>query len=242
MDRVPLLERALDALGEEDSTVRVALLTRLAAGPLRDASYPVERRRLLSKQALEMARRIGDAGTVAEALSGYLAAHQYPDHTHAQVALGTELLRVAMEAGDLERAVEGYEQRAVALIELSDLPGAKSDLVAVAKLADELRQPSQEWIAVVYSVLLALLEGQFGEAERLMEEALRLGERAMGWSAVVTYGLQLYVLRREQGRLPEIEDLVRRSAEEHPTYPIWRCVQAQMAAQRGDTAAARQGP
>ncbi len=37
---VPLLERALAALGEEDSTLRVRLLTRLAGGPLRDAGYP----------------------------------------------------------------------------------------------------------------------------------------------------------------------------------------------------------
>jgi DNA-binding SARP family transcriptional activator len=238
VERVPLLERALAALGSEDSTVRVELLTRLAGGPLRDASHPPERRRLLSKEALEMARRIGDAGTVAQALSGYLMAHQHPDYTHAQVTLATELLRVALEANDLERAVEGYEQRSAALVELADVARAKVDLAAVAKLADELRQPSQEWIAVVYKALLALLEGQFGEAERLMEAALSLGERALGWNAIVCHDLQLYVLRREQGRLEEIEDLVRWSAEEYPTYLIWRCVQAQMAAELGDTATA----
>ncbi len=239
-ERLPLMERALAALGPEDSTVRVALLTRLAGGPLRDASHPAERRRLLSKEALEMARRIDDAGTVAEALSGYMMAHQHPDYTHAQVALGTELVRVAMEANDLERAVEGYEQRSAALMELGEVAAAKADLAAVAKLADDLRQPSQEWIAVVYSALLALLEGQLDEAERLMETALSLGERALGWNAIVCHDLQLYALRREQGRLEEIEDLVRRSVEEHRTYPIWRCVQARMAAELGDTAAARE--
>jgi tetratricopeptide (TPR) repeat protein len=187
-----------------------------------------------------MARRLGDPATVASALSGYLAAHQHPDHTHAQVALSTELLRVAAAAGDLERAVEGHEQRAVALLELADMAGAKADLEAIAKLAGELRQPAQEWLSVVYGALLALLEGQFAEAERLMEAALGLGERTLGWNAVVCHGLQLYVLRREQRRLAEIEDLVRRSAEEYPTYPIWRCAQAQVAAELGDTATARE--
>jgi tetratricopeptide (TPR) repeat protein len=40
--------------------------------------------------------------------------------------------------------------------------------------------------------------------------------------------------------MEEVEDLVRRSADEYPTYPIWRCVLAQIAAQTGSTAEARE--
>ncbi len=73
-----------------------------------------------------------------------------------------------------------------------------------------------------------------------MEHARSLGERALGWSAEVTYGLQLYLLRREQDRLAEVEELVRRAVEEHPTYPIWRCVLAQMLAELERTDEAQQ--
>ena len=73
VDHVPLLERALTALGEEDSTLRVRLLARLAGGPLRDATFPPERRRSLSEEALEMARRVGDPETLAYALSALLS-------------------------------------------------------------------------------------------------------------------------------------------------------------------------
>ena len=67
--------------GGGQPATRVRLLARLAGGPLRDASFPPERRRSLSEEALEMARRIGDPGTLAYALSGYIAAHQSPRHT-----------------------------------------------------------------------------------------------------------------------------------------------------------------
>jgi tetratricopeptide (TPR) repeat protein len=154
--------------------------------------------------------------------------------------VASELVRVAMEAGDLERAAEGREQRAAALIELADIPSAKAELVAIAKLADELRQPAQEWIAAVYRALIALLEGKLAEAESLITEARSVGERALSWSAAVAYGLQMYVLRREQGRLHEVEQLVRSSVEQYPTYPIWRCVLAQMAAELGHAAEARE--
>lgn len=186
-----------------------------------------------------MARRIGDPGTLAYALSGHLAANQSPEHTPEQVTLATELISVAMEAGDLERVAEGHEQRAVALIELADLPRGKADLAAMARLADQLHQPAHDWCVAVYRALTALLEGRLAEAEDLIADARALGERALSWNAAVSYGLQLYVLRREQGRLEEIEELVRASVEEHPTYPIWRCALTQMAAELGDASEAR---
>ena len=46
---VPLLERALAAIGEGDSPLRVRLLARLAGGPLRDASFAPERKLPLSE-------------------------------------------------------------------------------------------------------------------------------------------------------------------------------------------------
>jgi DNA-binding SARP family transcriptional activator/tetratricopeptide (TPR) repeat protein len=237
---VPLLERALVALGQEDSPLRVGLLARLAGGPLRDASFPPERKRSLSQEALEIARRIGDPATLAYALSGYMAAHHSPEFTPQQVTMATELVELATETGDQERAAEGHESRAGPLIELGDMRGAKADFAAMAQLAEELRQPSQDWLVAVDSALVALLQGELAEAERLIAGARRLAERVLSWNAAVSHGLQLYALRREQGRLEEVEDLVRRSAEKYPTYPIWRCVRARMASELGYTAEARE--
>jgi tetratricopeptide (TPR) repeat protein len=121
VDHVPLLVRALTALGEEDSELRVRLLARLAGGPLRDASFPTERRRALSEEALDTARRIGDSGTLAYALAAYIAANRSPEFTRREVTLATELIQVATEAGDLERAAEGYEHRVTAMIELGEM-------------------------------------------------------------------------------------------------------------------------
>jgi predicted ATPase/DNA-binding SARP family transcriptional activator len=227
----PLLERGLAALGEQESALRVKLLARLAGGPLRDASFSPARRVALSAEALELARRIGDPATIAYALTGYIAAHDSPDHTSEQVQLATELVQIATEAGDLERAVEAYEHRCEALLELGEIQAAKADLEAMSEIAAELRQPSQDWIVAEMRAHHALLEGSFDRAEVLMADALSHGERAESWNAAVSYRLQLYMLRRHQGRLAEIEQIVRRSVEDYPTYPIWRCVLAHMTAQ-----------
>ena len=229
----PLLERALAALGEEESPLRVRLLARFAGGPLRDASFPPERKAALSLEGLEMARRMGDRAALAYALAGYIAARHSPARTPEQLKLATELVKLAREAGDLERAVEGYEHRLGVLLELGEAQRAKADLAAMAEAAAELRQPSQDWFVAELRAHFALLEGRFADAEDLIEGARSLGERAQSWSAAVSFRLQLFLLRREQGRLEEVEEIVRRSADAYPTYRIWRCVLAQTAADLG---------
>jgi DNA-binding SARP family transcriptional activator len=236
---VPLLERALAAIGSKDSPLRVRLLARLAGGPLRDASFPRERKRSLSREALDMARRIDDPETLAYGIHGYILGHHSPEHVRGQLELATELIDVATHAGDHERVVEGYEERLDSLLELGEIDAAKRDLEAMTSVSNELRQPAQAWIPSVYRGMIALLEGRFDEAESLIPETRNLGQRALSWSAAVSYGLQLYVLRRQQGRLGEVEQLVRRSVDEYSTYPIWRCVLAQTTAELGQIAEAR---
>src|SRR5262249_42475359 len=90
----------------------------------------------------------------------------------------------------------------------------------------------------VHRAAVALLEGRLDDAERLVFEARSLGERAQSWSAAVSYGLQLYVLRWHQERLAEVEELVRRSAADHVTYPIFRGVLVHLVAELGEHAEA----
>jgi DNA-binding SARP family transcriptional activator len=236
---IPLLEAALDAVGEDDSALRVRLLARFAAGPLRDGRA-AGRRIALSEQAVEMARRLGDPGALTYALDGYIPANENPDNTADLLVMADEQFRLAVQAGDKERTVEAHEHRIGRLMELGRMSEARLELAAMISLADELRQPAQQWIAGVCAARVALLEGRFAEAERLIDETLRLGERAQSWNATVAYGLQLYVLRREQGRVGEVEELIRRSAEEHPTYPVWRCVLVQVSAALGAEAETRE--
>jgi DNA-binding SARP family transcriptional activator len=230
---VPLIERALAALGDEDRHLRVKLLARVSAGPLRHIRFPPERRFALSREALETARRMGDPATLAYALDGYIPANESPENTQELLALSTELLGLAMEVGDKERVFQAHEHRHQRFLELGAVSEARVELAAMTKLADELRQPAQLWLAGVCGARQALLEGRFAEAEDLIQEARGVGEHALRWNASVAFRLQLYMLRREQGRLKEVAELVRDSVDEYPEYPLFRCVLAQTAAELG---------
>jgi DNA-binding SARP family transcriptional activator len=228
-----LLERALAGLPTGDSATRVRLLVRLAGGPLRASGAYRRRRRAMSAEALEIARRLDDDETLAYGLHGYILGHHGPSHTRRQLALAAELVDVATRLGDAERLVDGLEEHLVAATELGDVATAEADLCRMSDVAAELRQPAQEWLVGVYRALFALLRGD-PDAETLVESARALGLGTLSWNAEVTYRLQLSVLRRDQGRIAEACDLLRASVQEFPTYAVFRCALAQAAAELGD--------
>ena len=216
---VPLLERALSAIDERDSPTRVSLLVRLAAAARDDPSR--ERRVALAEEALDIALRNGDSVTLAAAIEGHWIAVEGPELylSGDAVEVADELIALGKQAGDNERVFAGHDHRLHCLWVLADRPGVDVELEALRALGAELRQPAQRWHVGTGETMLALMEGRFEEAERLLAETLAVGQRAESWNAAVSHRLELFVLRREQGRLAELEDTIRRSVHEYPSLP-----------------------
>jgi tetratricopeptide (TPR) repeat protein len=71
--------------------------------------------------------------------------------------------------------------------------------------------------------LRAILHGEFAEAEGLAERALELGRDSMhGDVATGVYGVQMFTIRREQGRLAEVAPVFRRFLDQNPQDLAWR--------------------
>jgi DNA-binding SARP family transcriptional activator len=228
---IPLLEEALSALNSTDSPLRARLLTRLAGA--RRGEVAREPGAALASEAIDVARRIGDPATLGYVLEGAYLSHHEATTPEERLKGGAEILSIAEQLGDKERAVLGRMYRFVSLIELGNLAAARLELAEMNSAATELRQPAQRVFVLVCRAALALLAGNMDEAERLIHEVLRIGERAESW-AVAYHRLQLCALRRENGRLAELEQTVQRSITEQPTYPVWRCVLTHLHAVAGN--------
>jgi DNA-binding SARP family transcriptional activator len=228
---VPLLEDGLRAIGEEDSVLRVQLLSRLAAAVRSDPAR--ERRERLAEDAVQTARRIGDPAALAHALDATEAALHGPHNVDRRLSEADEIISLAIEIGDNERLFDGHEHAFWAAWELGDPDRRATAVAGMARVADELRQPAQLWMVAVAQTALALADGQFTHAEELIEQTARLGEGALSWSPAASRKLQLFVLRREQGRLAGFEDEVRNSPEAFPSPLEHRCVLAYVLASLG---------
>ena len=234
---VALLEEALAAVGESDTPLRARLLARLG-GALRDAPDRDERTRA-SGLAVTVARRTNDSETLAYALDGRYAAIWAPENSEERLAIADEIIELAEKTGEPERAIQGHHYRLIALLERGEMTAARADFEAQARMAHELGQPAQLWYVAVTNAMQALFEGRFDEAERLIDDALARGQAAESRAAVFAHRLQLFALRREQGRLVELEDILKRTIGEYPAHPMLRCVLANLYGSLARTADAR---
>ena len=238
---ISLLEEALATLGEEDSALRAMVMARLAEALTFSGSR--ERSASLSEEAVEMARRVGDRAALAYALNRTHWVLLGPDNLEERLAVATEALQLAEELGDRALVAESQLWHLSDMLELGDIAAVDREFEACSRLAEELRQPYHLWLTTVVRASRALLDGRFEEAEGLAHQALAIGQRARAQNenAVQLFGAQIYALRREQGRLQEVEAGTKGLVERYPALPAWRCAIAWVYAELGRDAEARSG-
>jgi DNA-binding SARP family transcriptional activator len=236
--RVDVLEEALGALGSEDTPLRARLLARLALELY--YSGDAQRRVAVSASALELARRLDDPRTLATCLIAHHYALWRPETVEERLEVASELRRVADRTGDPELELEGAGWTVVDLLELGDVQGADIQIAAASKLAEALHRPLYLWWTSGLRCARAQLAGSFDEAERLAGETLAIGQRGQAENAMHYYAQAIFNIRREQGRLAEVEDAVRRFVEIYPAVPAWRAALSLLLAETGRLEEARE--
>ncbi|MBE2316513.1 protein kinase [Solirubrobacter sp. CPCC 204708] len=221
-DGIALLEEALEALGDEDSALGARVRARLADS-LHFAGAP-ERTFALSRDALEMARRTGDPEAQVAALQSRHAALLHVSHLDERLVLDEEILALAERIGVRELEALGRHWRIYDLLEAGSTTAARDEHEALARLAEQLRQPLYRHFARGWDVVWAQMSGRVAEAERFAREAHELGQRAQARDADTIYAAQLLTLRRREGRLAEYVSTVETFVERHPALVAWRAV------------------
>jgi DNA-binding winged helix-turn-helix (wHTH) protein/tetratricopeptide (TPR) repeat protein len=222
--RADLLEEALYAIGEADSTLRAGVMSRLAVTLYYTAD--AARAVTLSQQAIDMAARLDDTAAQLEALNSRHWTLFGPEHLEDQLAVATAMVRLAETAGDREMALLGHRWRLIDLLALGDMAAVEAESATYARLTDELRLPYYRASTTLFMAMRALLAGRFEEGEGLMRQALAVGQQAQPEHATQAFRLQMFYLRAQQGRLQELEDDVKGYAAQSPGLPGWRCALA----------------
>jgi tetratricopeptide (TPR) repeat protein len=219
---VPLLEEALAALGDTRSALRVMLMGRMAAGPLRDDPN-ASRRRVLSERALEDARALRDLPTLAYALEARFGALMGPDSIDEMLELTAEMRQIAMQAGDDERILMGHVWRLLLNLFKGKMRDVSSERHEIARLAEQLRQGPQNWFIQCTDASLALFTGRLDEARRLSISAYEAGRRAEAY-ALFAHRVQILWINMEEGRADEALEDFKDSASRFTIYPVWRAL------------------
>jgi predicted ATPase/class 3 adenylate cyclase len=235
---VALLREAADGLGGGHPGLRAQVLGRLArelfgAGDRAEADA-------LSAAALGAAREAGEAVGLASALNARRQCLEGLENLGARLAIDQEILAIADAAGDPELAMSAWASMVVDHLRLGDLDAVDAGLAAFAELSVRVRHsPRIAWYLASYRAMRALFAGSLDEAERLADEALAAGLQAKTPSAALNHAAQIATIRREQGRLAELAEVVEAFAAEPGALLAWPVLLTLVRVDAGDVDGAR---
>jgi tetratricopeptide (TPR) repeat protein len=233
-----LLERAIAAQPSEESTTTVLLETRLAA-ELYFSDQP-GRARALADAALHRARRLEDQRALGAASAVAHDAFVVGQAALADQLRGSEqLLDWARGTGSAAALLTAHRARVFDLLAAADVPAMDAEILAFRRVAEPLNAPGYLWWLSLWSAMRALLEGRHDVAEEQALSAYEMGERPFASLSLVNLLFLLFFLRREQGRLEEMEEATREYATSHADIPAIRVALTFLLAELGRTDEAR---
>jgi AAA ATPase domain len=236
-ETLPLLREALAGAGEGDGAIQAILLAIL--GATRYCVEGLEEGAAMSASAVEMARRVGDPGTLATALLTRQLVDIGPGSSRLRLALADEALGL-IEGKEQSLAHAARAARFHALVELGELRAAEAELDRMARTAERLGEPVRRWQVKVYAAMIALLEGRFDDSTRLAAEALAVRRSGSDPMAFEVFVLQMFIARRDTSDPGGLEGSLKWMIANHPNTPIWPCVLGVLYADQGRLDEARE--
>ena len=121
----------------------------------------------------------------------------------------SEAKEIGRDLGDPELIVEAMSWRVPTRVVLCDHDGARRELAEMFDVAARLNEPFRLHVAEHYTSALALCDGDLQLAEVAAVRSAEWSRLLTGRDASGVYGIQMFGVRREQGRLAELAPLVR---------------------------------
>jgi hypothetical protein len=175
-----------------------------------------------------------------EVLLGRVAGLRGCDTLERRMGIAKELTARSLDLDNFEQALLAQSARREIALERADLETADDAARIYRELAVMTEVP--RFLAGVEqrAAMRALLEGRYEEAERHATAVLQhMGSQT---DFLAGYGVQLLLIRRDQGRIAEVEPLVASAADDSPVTS-WRVAHAMVLADlaRGPEALAALG-
>jgi class 3 adenylate cyclase/tetratricopeptide (TPR) repeat protein len=225
---ISLLDEALAAIGPEDSLERCRLLSRLASSLYISGSF--ERAGEVANAARVLARRMSDDSSLLLILmcelmhvaANPLPLRQFPERR--RVLNETEQLAGRVRPGvGLEAAQQARAYAVCAHLEIGDYAGFETTRANFIHHQTASRHGlTHAWWILCSEAVAGILIGDFASAERKADEAAQLADSLEVEMPAGVYGVQMFTIRREQGRLAEVAPAIKRLVDQNPGDSAWR--------------------
>ena len=217
LDKVAVLEAALQAVPPGDSKDRALLLATLCS----ELGFlaPFERRRELADEAIGMARRIGEPELIISTLTLCEYPLRVPRTLDERLANTAEAMALAAQVGSTGLLSWAANLRSVAAAQAGMIDEYDRCLGIQAETAARLADMSVLWGLRTRQACRAILAGDPDEAERIAGEALQIASDLAMPDALVFYSFPIRKARWQQGRFEELVPLMAQVVADNPGIP-----------------------
>ncbi len=234
-EKVSVLESALELASSGDGPDRAVLLATLCS----ELCYgPLDRRLDLAREATEMARRLDNPATLIDVLNLQQLPLTIPNTLAGRLPNTAKAVSLAEELNEPVRLFWAMHFDRNNAIQEGDFERAAHHLGVMKGLSERLRQPMMVWVTTYHEAVEAMMFGDDERAEQLANLALEIGTDSAQPDAFAFYGAQLMLIRIQQGRLPELADLVRNVAEQNPRIAAYQACEVLTHFEAGEEAEA----
>jgi class 3 adenylate cyclase len=233
---VRLLQRANAALGERADLLKAQVLASLVLQLGMAGAHDAARRVRLEAQALAV--QLGEPRLLTVTLYRALVVNGWHPEIIGELRAATgrlpELIEQSLLADDEHAVLDLLPSGIAGNAWLGDVPAAERMLEQYyVPLARKHGQPFYVYYARSSRAAFALFAGRFAESEQWARDALELGQGMQGFDAAGMYGVQMFSLRREQGRLREVAPILRNFVDTVARESTWRPALALVYAELG---------
>jgi hypothetical protein len=234
---VALLTRSLAHLHERDGEIWSEAMA--ALGRALYFSGQVEAGHNTSARACVAALATSSRRVIAYALAARRACMSAPEGLGERLELSEKMVEAANVGDDVEAKIEAGRLRLIDLLEAGQMASARSSVMELSGWIEDQGRPFHLWYPAMWRGMLALFEGELEQAELLIRRFLEEGRLCRYREVDDVHDLQLFLLRRQQGRSQEALAIADRGTSRSPVR--WEPMQAVCLSDLGfsDTAGAR---
>lgn len=222
-DSTALLEEALSLLGGKEVSARCQIASQLARAYLVLGDTKASNR--YNRLAAEQARGLDDRISLFNLLvNNFLipVSSQPEEDFRDWGAQIDELCRLADAVDSDDARGRAFSMEVYVSAEFADRARMDKALDKLSELGETRQRLHVQWIARHGRAMQAILDGGFAAAERHAERALELGRQTHGDQVEGVYGIQMFTIRREQGRLAEVAPVIKHLVDQEADQSTWK--------------------
>ena len=216
-ESVRIMSEALELVGAEDSALRARVQASL--GLALALAGRVDEAKPMGEASLIAARRHDEPTVIMSALQ---CAMIYEEDPFVYLALATEVCELALAHNDPWVYCYARGSYVRGLMRLGRVAEARDGLPELREAAERGQFVLYRYQSIAFDVMFALIDGRLDEAEELAERAMAFAAAARTEFGAGVYGVQMYAIRREQGRLEEVVPAMRVAAALQTDPTVWR--------------------